>query len=114
MTARANAWASGDIAALRKLPASDQFESCVAAVSETNLARGRGMTDLDARAEKIWLDAAEAALEHNVSTVALLPMRHLLPQDGYLTWFKAKGYTIEAPDDEPAAAADVAQSAGAH
>lgn len=110
MTARANAWAIGDIAALRKLPQSDQLESCASAISETNLARRQGMADLDARAEKTWLDAADAALEHNVSTVALLPMRHLLSQEGYLARLKAKGYVIEAPDDDDVAAmANVAE-----
>jgi hypothetical protein len=108
MTARANAWATGDIAALRKLPQSDQLAACAAAVSETNLARSRGMTDLDARAEKTWLDAADAALEHNASTLALLPMNHLLPQDGYLARLKSKGYTIEAPDNDGAAAENMA------
>jgi uncharacterized protein YbaP (TraB family) len=108
MTARANAWATGDIVALRKLPQSDQFAVCAAAVSETNLARSRGMTDLDARAEKAWLDAADAALEHNASTLALLPMNHLLPQDGYLARLRAQGYAIEAPDDDGAAAENVA------
>jgi len=100
MTARANAWATGDVAALRKLPQSDQLAVCAAALSETNLARSRGMTDLDARAEQSWLDAADAALDHNASTVAMLPMNHLLPQDGYLAKLKAKGYAIEAPDEE--------------
>lgn len=108
MTARANAWATGDISALRRLPQSDQFEACAAAISETNLLRSRGMTDLESRADQAWLDAARAALERNSSTVALLPMRHLLAQDGYLARLKAMGYTIQAPDDDEADATDVA------
>lgn len=108
MTVRANAWATGDVGALRKLPQTDQLEACTAAISETSLARSRGMTDLEARADQAWLDAAGAALEHNASTVALLPMRHLLAQDGYLARLKAKGYVVEAPDDDEADAANVA------
>jgi len=102
MTARANAWAAGDIAALRKLPQSDGMAVCSAAISESRLARERGISDLPARVAQAWFDAASSALARNASTVALVPMRQLLAQDGPLARFAAVGCTIEAPDAESA------------
>ena len=74
MTARANAWATGDIAALRELPQSDQMHACASAVSELGVLRERGLTDIDQRATNVWMDAAQAALQHNTSTVAMVSM----------------------------------------
>jgi len=100
MTTRANAWATGDIAALRALPQSDQRAVCAAAISETGIARNRGMTDVFARVEHAWLDAAQAALQTNRSTFAMVPARNLLAADGYLAALKASGYVIEAPAED--------------
>ena len=100
MTARANAWATGDIEALRKLPQSDQMQACTAAVSELAVLREHGLTDVEARAQKAWLDAAQAALQRNKSTVAMVSMGRLLAKDGFLAQLKALGYAIAAPDDE--------------
>src|SRR5262249_21008889 len=102
MTARANAWATGDIAALRELPQTDGMAACAAAVSEMRVARERGVTDLVARIDKVWLEAAHAAVQRNATTFALVPMRSLLAADGYLAQFKAQGYAIEAPDGDVA------------
>lgn len=103
MTARANAWAIGDIDALRKLPQSDQWAVCMAAVSESGIAHELGMADIEARLHVAWFDAAKAALEKNASTVAVVSMRRLLDLDGVLAQFKASGYTVEAPDGDSAA-----------
>ncbi|MGA9336025.1 MAG: TraB/GumN family protein [Rudaea sp.] len=100
MTARANAWATGDIEALRKLPQSDQMQACMAAISELGILRERGLTDVDERAQKVWLDAAQDALKRNTSTVAVESMRRLLAKDGFLARLKALGYTIDAPDGD--------------
>lgn len=99
MTARANAWATGDIAALRKLPDTDQREACIAAITGTDLARDRGIADVPQRVRKLWLDAASAALAKNAVTFARLPIGDLLAKDGFIAMLKAKGYTVEAPDD---------------
>ena len=107
MAARANAWATADIEALRKLPDSDLRSACFAAVTNTELARERGIADIDVRLQKAWLDAASAALAKNASSFARLPIDDLLAPDGYLAKLRAKGYAIESPDD---AAADSAQT----
>jgi hypothetical protein len=99
MAVRANAWATGDIEALRRLPDSDQREACIAAVTGTDIARERGIADLPDRIERVWLDAASAALAKNAVTFARLPINELVVKDGYLAKLKAKGYTVEAPDD---------------
>ena len=108
MTARANAWATGDVAALRKLPQSDGMAVCAAAFSESRLARERGITDLPARVTQTWFDAANAALARNRSTVAMLSMRQLLAEDGPLAQFRALGYAIETPEEDNAELAGVA------
>jgi len=99
MAERANAWATGDIAKLRTLPDSDQRAACIAAVTGTNLLRERGIDDLPARIENVWMDAASAALAKNAVTFARLPITDLLAKDGYLAKLKAKGYKVEAPDE---------------
>ncbi|MBS0556567.1 MAG: TraB/GumN family protein [Proteobacteria bacterium] len=117
MTARANAWAVGDIDALRALPQSDQWSVCLAAVSESGIARKQGMTDVQARLDAAWIDAARTALENNASTVAMVNLRHLLDADGYLARLTALGFTVEMPagDSMPAAVqASVGPAQGDH
>jgi len=101
MTARANAWATGDIDTLRKMPYTDLRESCLAAVADTELAHELGFSNIDSRVQQAWLDAASAALDKNAETFARLPMSELLRPDGYLAKLQARGYSIEAPDATP-------------
>jgi uncharacterized protein YbaP (TraB family) len=90
--ARAEAWAVGDVNALRDLPHVDQDAACYAAV--TNAPRIREITD---RARNLWLEAAEQALATNRTTLALQSMDRLLGPEGLLAHFREKGYTIEGP-----------------
>lgn len=114
ITARANAWATGDLQTLRKLPDSDRHNTCVSAVISATFAQKLGLADAPARLEATWLAAARTALATNAQTFAMLPMRELTVSDGYVAKLKAEGYTVEAPDaddDEPAPAASVAPAA---
>ncbi len=97
MAARANAWAIGDVDALRDLPANNQFVACSAAFTEAGLARKYGINDLAQRMERAWLSAAETALRNNASTFATLPVSELLKDNGYLAKLQAKGYEVQAP-----------------
>lgn len=97
MKARANAWASGDIEALRALPYADQRPSCDAAFLNAGAVQKSGLDDLRARLAQVWLDAAEKALAKNASTFAALPMREMLEDAGLLAMLRAKGYAIEPP-----------------
>ena len=99
IAARANAWATGDIAKLRTLPDSDQRQACLDAVTGTKIAQERGIADLPQRVEKTWIDAAAASLAKNRITFARLPITDLLAPDGYVAKLKAKGFTVEAPDE---------------
>lgn len=115
MTARANAWATGDIDALRKLPYTDQMDACRAAVAETGLAQRLGVVDLEARAQRAWVDAATKALNEHEVSFSMLPIRRLLAADGYLAKLAAQGYKVQAPDeivddDVPEAAGQAAPS----
>jgi uncharacterized protein YbaP (TraB family) len=99
MAVRANAWATGDVDALRRLPDTDQREACIEAVANSDLAKERGISDLPDRVENAWLDAASASLAKNAVTFARLPIMDLLAPDGYVTKLKARGYNVEAPDE---------------
>ena len=98
LQARANAWATGDIAALRALPDTDQNQACAEAAMQSPALRKRGGADIDAQLERTWLDAAEKALASNASTFALLPIGNLLSDEGYLSKLAAQGYEVTAPE----------------
>ncbi len=97
MTIRANAWATGDIEALRSLPYEDQNRACLDSLLQTELARKQGFVDLEQRVQAKWMEAAEAALKTNRVTFATLPVSDLLRPNGYLGRLAAKGYVVEEP-----------------
>ena len=92
MKARADAWAVGDVDALRKLPLPDQQAACLATLS--NSARFRDLNDKTSRA---WMAGAEQALATNSSTLALKPIYELLGPAGILEHLRAMGYVVEGP-----------------
>lgn len=92
MQARARAWALGDVDALRRMPYSDQRDVCWSAISSAPRIQA-----LRTRMTAAWIDAAEAALKQNRSTLALHSMSELLKSDGPLSTFRARGYTVEGP-----------------
>ena len=92
MRLRANAWAIGDVAALRRLPAPDNRAICLDAASSAP-----GIQALVARAAAQWLDTALASLRSNRVTLALRPINDLLAPDGVLATFRARGYSVEEP-----------------
>lgn len=98
VAARANAWAVGDWPALRSTTREDQQLACLSAWFNTDTARKRGMSDIEARVRAKWLETAEAALQKNRITFATLPVWQLVKPDGYLVALQAKGYEIEAPE----------------
>lgn len=120
MRARANAWATGDLDTLRRLPLSDQLQVCLAAVSQSGLAQELGLNGIDAQLEASWVAAASRALAANRVTFAQLPMARLLTRSGYLKALEAQGATVTPPDgltDEtsvatPASSAVPASGAG--
>ena len=99
MKARANAWATGDLQALRELPDSARRDACVAALADAGFARTLGLDDVPAKLAQVWLAAARAALGSNKQSFAMLPMDELLKPDGYISKLKAQGYVVESPED---------------
>lgn len=98
MKARANAWADGNLDALRALPFPDQNAACRAAVLSASVSEKNGLTDLPQRVRAAWLASAEAALEKNASTFGLLPVASLLAPDGYLKDLRDRGYEVIEPE----------------
>jgi len=102
ITERANAWATGDIDTLRKLPMNDQREACISAVTEAGFAKQYGFNDVKQKADAMWLGAAEQALASHAQTFAMLPMEEVLSPKGLVARLRAQGYVVEAPDGSDA------------
>lgn len=99
MKKRANAWARGDVAALKNQLAEDQRAACNAAVRDAAFVKTLGLGDITTQMEAAWLVAAEMALATNASTVAVLPITQITGAKGYLAKLAAKGYTVTEPDE---------------
>lgn len=97
MRDRANAWAVGDIEALKKLPAPSQQDACRAALS-SNARMHEHVDAAMAQIDKTWLAAAEAALRDNANSFAVLPMDELLRSDRRLAMLRERGYSVEEPE----------------
>lgn len=113
LRARANAWATGDIAAMRTLGnvavGADECSALLTqvltggdipdlAAAEKVLADMRHETKLaDEEVERGWLEAAERALDRNKITFAVLPIDVLLDANGYVPKLRARGYAVEEP-----------------
>lgn len=98
-TARANAWATGDIDTLRSIYAQAQEDSCLSTLDESQFARTLGIDDIGNRVKQHWIDIAQRALDDDRQTFAVLPMHELLAPDGYLAALRSHGYRVEAPAD---------------
>jgi hypothetical protein len=98
VAARANAWAVGDWPALRSGARQDWQQACASAWFNTETARKRGMSDVEARMQARWMEVAGGALQKNRITFATVPVWQLLKPGGYLEALQAKGYEVEAPE----------------
>jgi hypothetical protein len=97
MKLRANAWATGDLEAMRALPFTDQRAACEAAIMNATVAEKSGMKEVKTRVADAWLAAVAAAMQANDTTFAVLPMSEILKPDGYLTMLAARGYGVQEP-----------------
>ncbi len=97
MQKRANAWAVGDIEALKTLPLPQVRYVCVQALRSND----RLSAEMDTAIDKLvgaWTSEAEDALARNTSTFAVIPMENLLAKNGPLDRLRAKGYTVDDPE----------------
>jgi len=99
MTRRANAWATGDIAALRDERSERQRATCMNAVTEGGVAQRIGLADVPKALRETWLAAVEATMAAHEQAVAIVPIDDLLGADGYLDALREKGYAVASPDD---------------
>lgn len=94
--ARANAWAIGDIDALRAQAAEDTNIARLYASSWPYLTDAE-LAALTQETDAKWLAAAEKALQRNQTTVASLPIFMLLRPDGLLAELRARGFEVIEP-----------------
>jgi hypothetical protein len=95
MRLRANAWATGDVETLQQLPYADVLNACANAVLSTASAQKQGLQDLPQRLRDTWVNAAEAALLGNSSTLAVVPIDEVLKKDGWVAALVARGYSLQ-------------------
>jgi uncharacterized protein YbaP (TraB family) len=94
--ASANAWATGDIAALREMAETDASYARSLAYSWPFL-NEQDVQRLQTEAENKLLTAIERAMNRNEVTFAALPIHLLLRKDGVIARLRAAGYSIEEP-----------------
>lgn len=101
LTARAEAWAVGDIEALRTLHDTDPAGACIEALTRVSVMQKNGLSDVQAQIRSSWLDAADEALDAHRSTVGAVPIDWLLDAspEGVLASLSARGYRVLGPDD---------------
>jgi hypothetical protein len=98
MTRRANAWAAGDIEALRDERSARQRITCMNAVTEGGVAQRIGLADVPAAVRERWLATVDATLAQHPQAVAIVPIDDLVGPNGYLEALRARGYRVESPD----------------
>jgi hypothetical protein len=94
--ANANAWATGDLAALNAQADTDRSAAFLYA-SSWPFFQGEELAALMAETDRRWLAAAEGALQRNRTTFAALPVFLLLRSDGLLDALRAKGFDVDEP-----------------
>lgn len=92
MKERAQAWAIGDVDALRRFDYPDAQGECL-----EMLFSSAGIKDLGDELFATWLREAEHSLATYDTTFSVLPMRELVAADGLLAQLAARGYTVTAP-----------------
>jgi uncharacterized protein YbaP (TraB family) len=91
--AQANAWALGDVAALRALPYPKEIEVCTNALETSDRMKGL-IENVDAG----WNKSVDAALSGNGKpTLAVKPIYELLGANGTIEKLRARGFRVEGP-----------------
>ena len=95
---RANAWAKGDIDAMRHLNFADRKSCFDSLLNSAAFDAEPEFKNMEVRANAKWLVSAEKALETNTSTFAMLPIDDVFDPKGVIAALAAKGYVVEQPD----------------
>jgi hypothetical protein len=94
---RANAWAVGDIAAMRSLAIHEPGAACLNALMSAAVLEKYGFNDLPQRFADLWTRTAEDALSRNASTFAVLSISLLLQSHSWIERLRAEGYVVDEP-----------------
>lgn len=94
---RANAWAVGDVAAMRAMSIHEPGAACLNAAMSAAVLEKYGFNDLPQRFANVWMQAAEEALNRNTSTFAVLPVAVVFQSHSWIDRLREKGYVVEEP-----------------
>jgi len=98
-SARANAWARGNLDEMRKLDFVEREQACFGSVFDSVVFDDEpAFKNMRSLMRQKWLAAAENALATNTSTFALMTIKDILDPNGVLPALAAKGYRVEEPD----------------
>jgi hypothetical protein len=97
MRTRANAWATGNVAELRKVTNLSQATACISAVMNAQVVQDRGLQDIPERITEAWLRAAEDSLAHNSSTFTVISIDEIYKPDGLVAKLRERGYQVDEP-----------------
>jgi hypothetical protein len=93
---RANLWSLGDVGRLRPLLPADEPIACFDAVMSVSRFRSE-YDQVSTRLDALWISIAEQALQKNRSTLAVVGIKKLLADDGWLAQLRSRGYEIREP-----------------
>ncbi|MCJ0826488.1 TraB/GumN family protein [Luteimonas sp. 50] len=97
MITNANAWANGEISRFQFEALGRSSAACSDALVDPEFSAKYGLPNIEDSAAARWMSEATAALASNMSTVAFVPMEHLVGPDNYLDQLRARGYTVNGP-----------------
>lgn len=97
MITNANAWSTGDINRLSFTQIQRRDQACADVMSNNDLAQKYGLPNIEQSIRARFIQEAEAAMRRNQTTVAVVPIAHILGSNGYAAQLRAKGYEVTAP-----------------
>jgi uncharacterized protein YbaP (TraB family) len=92
LIARAQAWTTGDVERIQKLPDPQEVDACFAALSAD-----AGAADLLTQIRKTWVDNVDSHLRGGDTSLAVVNMDLLLERGGLIDALRARGYSVDAP-----------------
>ncbi len=97
MITNANAWATGNIPRINFTQIQRREGACSDVFSNNEVSRRYGLPNVALTINNRFIQEAEAALQRNRSTVAVVPLANMLGPNGYAARLRAKGYEVSSP-----------------
>jgi len=99
LKARANAWAMGDVVALKTMSLAERASACTNALLGSSIMKDSGLTDLEDRIAAEWQAKAIEVLTKHRSSFGVLGLRQVIDPSRYLSALASEGFTVEAPGE---------------